>query len=249
MATQPAKDQGETDRSAALVRGNLRLVTLIGRHFNNRGLDPSDLIQEGSIGLIKAARRFDETRGVRFSTYAAWWIRQGMSRALAEQGRTIRLPTHVTGTLREIAQTSHDLVRRLGRTPASTEIAERLASTPERIERLLDLRTPLVSLDAPMARHDDHVALIDLVADEGIRRSPEEAMQEKTLARALRRAIAGLRTREREVLSMRFGLDAAPSNLQEVSQRLGLQVHQVRRIEQRALKRLRHDVTLADLRA
>src|SRR5258708_5917211 len=113
MASSP-QHAADDERRSALVQQNLRLVALIGRQYANRGVDATDLIQEGSIGLIKAARRFDEGRGVRFTTYASWWIRQGMGRAIAEQGRTIRLPSHVRGALREVAQTTHDLVQRLG---------------------------------------------------------------------------------------------------------------------------------------
>src|SRR5262245_27484978 len=110
------------ERSTALVRANLRLVVLIGRQFANRGVDATDLIQEGGIGLIKASRRFDDTRGVRFSAYATWWIRQGMGRAIAEQGRTVRLPYHVRGALRQVAQTAHELGGKLGRPAATAEI-------------------------------------------------------------------------------------------------------------------------------
>ncbi len=230
-----------------LVQQNLRLVALIGRQFANRGVETTDLIQEGSIGLIKASRRYDETRGVRFTTYAAWWIRQGMGRAIAEQGRTIRLPSHVRGALREVAQTTHDLVQRLGRAPAPAEIAARLSSTPARIERLLDLRGLPVSLDSPTARQSEEVPLIDRLCDENAGRSPEDLLQAHLLRSAIRGALAKLRAREREVLSLRFGIDGEPCNLQEVAAQLELHVHRVRQIEQRALKRLKHDPILAGL--
>ncbi len=235
------------DRRLALVQENLRLVALIGRQFANRGVETTDLLQEGSIGLIKASRRYDETRGVRFTTYAAWWIRQGMGRAVAEQGRTIRLPSHVRGALREVAQTTHDLIQRLGRAPAPAEIAARLESTPARIERLLDLRGLPVSLDTPAARQSDEVPLIDRLSDEEAGRSPEDLLQARLLVGAIRGALAKLRAREREVLSLRFGIDGEPCNLQEVAARLDLHVHRVRQIEQRALKRLKHDPILAGL--
>jgi RNA polymerase sigma factor (sigma-70 family) len=235
------------DRRAALVQQNLRLVALIGRQFANRGVETTDLFQEGSIGLIKASRRFDESRGVRFTTYAAWWIRQGMGRAIAEQGRTIRLPSHVRGALREVAQTTHDLVQRLGRTPAPSEIAARLSSTPARIERLLDLRGLPVSLDSPAARPSDELPLIDRLSDEEAGRSPEDLLEARLLTAAIRGALTKLRAREREVLSLRFGIDGEPCNLQEVAARLELHVHRVRQIEQRALKRLKHDPVLAGL--
>jgi RNA polymerase sigma factor (sigma-70 family) len=235
------------ERRTALVQENLRLVALIGRQFANRGVETTDLFQEGSIGLIKASRRFDESRGVRFTTYAAWWIRQGMGRAIAEQGRTIRLPSHVRGALREVAQTAHDLVQRLGRTPAPSEIAARLSSTPARIEKLLDLRGLPVSLDSPAARPSDELPLIDRLSDEETGHSPEDLLEARLLSASIRGALAKLRAREREVLSLRFGIDGEPCNLQEVAARLELHVHRVRQIEQRALKRLKHDPILAGL--
>jgi DNA-directed RNA polymerase sigma subunit (sigma70/sigma32) len=163
------------DDRSALVHQNLRLVALIGRQFANRGVDATDLIQEGSIGLIKASRRFDQNRGVRFSTYAAWWIRQGMGRAVAEQGRTVRLPYHVRGALREVAQTAHDLVGKLGRPAAPAEIAARMASTPERVERLLDLRVPVISLDAPAAIHIHSARQLERRALKRLKHNPELA--------------------------------------------------------------------------
>jgi RNA polymerase primary sigma factor len=245
MASSP--QHAADERRSALVQKNLRLVALIGRQFANRGVEATDLIQEGSIGLIKAARRFDEGRGVRFTTYASWWIRQGMGRAIAEQGRTIRLPSHVRGAMREVAQTTHDLVQRLGRAPAPEEIAARLSSTPARIERLLDLRGLPVSLDSPLTRQGDDVPLIERLADEQSGRSPEELLAARTLTASIHRALQSLQAREREVLSLRFGIEGDPCNLQEVSTRLGLHVHRVRQIEQRALKRLKHDAILGSL--
>ena len=235
------------ERRAALVQENLRLVALIGRQFANRGVETTDLFQEGSIGLIKASRRFDESRGVRFTTYAAWWIRQGMGRAIAEQGRTIRLPSHVRGALREVAQTTHDLVQRLGRAPAPSEIAARLSSTPARIEKLLDLRGLPVSLDSPTARQSDEVPLIERLTDEDTNRSPYDVLEQRTLSTAIRTALERLRGRERQVLALRFGIDEEPCNLQAISARLGVHVHRVRQIERRALKKLKHDPQLWSL--
>ena len=235
------------ERSSALVQQNLRLVALIGRQFANRGVETTDLIQEGSIGLIKASRRFDEGRGVRFTTYAAWWIRQGMGRAIAEQGRTIRLPSHVRSALREVAQTTHELVQRLGRAPAPEEIAARLSSTPARIERLLDLRGLPLSLDSPLTRQSEDVALIDRLSDEESQQSPEDLLQARIQTAAIRGALDKLRASERAVLSLRFGIAGEPCNLQEIATRLALHVHRVRQIERRALKRLRHDPTLTGL--
>ncbi len=245
MPSSPSNAADE--RRSALVQENLRLVALIGRQYANRGVETTDLLQEGSIGLIKASRRFDESRGVRFTTYAAWWIRQGMGRAIAEQGRTIRLPSHVRGALREVAQTTHDLVQRLGRAPAPAEIAARLASTPARIERLLDLRGLPVSLDSPGSRAGDELPLVDRLSDEQAGRSPEDLLDARSLTGAIREALAQLRAREREVLSLRFGIDGDPCNLQEVAARLELHVHRVRQIEQRALRKLKHNRHLSTL--
>jgi RNA polymerase sigma factor (sigma-70 family) len=245
MASSSPNESDE--RRSALVQENLRLVALIGRQFANRGVDAPDLIQEGSIGLIKASRRYDEGRGVRFTTYAAWWIRQGMGRAIAEQGRTIRLPSHVRSALREVAQTTQELVQRLGRAPGSDEIAARLSSTPARIERLLDLRGLPLSLDSPLARQSEDVPLIDRLTDEQSRRSPEDLLQDRVLTAAIRGALDKLRASERLVLSLRFGISGEPCNLKEIATRLALHVHRVRQIERRALKRLSHDPALAGL--
>jgi len=153
----------------------------------------------------------------------------------------------VRGALREVAQTTHDLVQRLGRTPAPAESAARLSSTPARIEKLLDLRGLPVSLDSPAARPGDELPLIDRLSDDETGRSPEELLEARLLTAAIRGALAKLRAREREVLSLRFGIDGEPCNLQEVAARLELHVHRVRQIEQRALKRLKHDPLLAGL--
>jgi RNA polymerase primary sigma factor len=241
--TSTAADDG----SSALVHQNLRLVAMIGRQFANRGVDATDLIQEGSIGLIKASRRFDETRGVRFSTYAAWWIRQGMGRAIAEQGRTVRLPYHVRGALREVAQTAHDLVGKLGRPPAPAEIAARMASTPEKVERLLDFRVPTVSLDAPASRPNDESPLIDRLTAPGTEQTPEEVLEGRARSHAIREALDRLPARERSLLAMRFGIDREACSLQDAAANLAINVHRARQLEQRALKKLKHNPTLVSL--
>ena len=233
------------DDRSALVHQNLRLVALIGRQFANRGVDTPDLIQEGNIGLIKASRRFDQNRGVRFATYAAWWIRQGMGRAVAEQGRMVRLPHHVRGALREVAQTAHDLVGKVGRAVAPAEIAARMESTPERVERLLDLRVPLISLDAPSSRPTDELPLIERLPALGGGPSPEELLECRARGMAVRAALDRLPTRERSLLSLRFGIDGDACSSQDAADRLGVNIHRARQLEQRALKRLKHNPTLA----
>jgi len=234
------------ERSSALVRQNLRLVAMIGRQFANRGVDTPDLIQEGSIGLIKASRRFDQTRGVRFSTYATWWIRQGMGRAVAEQGRTVRLPYHVRGALRQVAQTAHELVGKLGRPAATNEIAARMESTPDRVQHLLDLRLLPLSLDAPALGRADDLPLIErLPGMLAAGQTPEELLEGRARGLVVRQALDRLPDRERSLLSMRFGIDCEPCSLQDAAGRLGLNIHLARQIEQRGLKRLRHNRTLA----
>ena len=233
------------EQCAALVRQNLRLVALIGRQFANRGVDTPDLIQEGSIGLIKAWRRFDQTRGVRFSTYATWWIRQGMGRAIAEQGCTVRLPYHVRGELRQVAQTAHDLVGKLGRPVAPSEIAARMACSPDRIVRLLDLRVRPLSLDAPSRRPADDLPLIDRLPELPGTQTPEELLEGRARGLAVRQALGRLPAREQMLLSMRFGIDREPCSLHEAAASIGINMHQARQVEQRALKRLRHNPALA----
>jgi RNA polymerase primary sigma factor len=155
----------------------------------------------------------------------------------------------VRGALRELAQTTHDLVGKLGRAPGSAEIAARLASTPDRIDQLLDLRALPVSLDARSVQRGDELPLVDRLADGAASRSPEEAFEARLLGTAIRRALDQLRAREREVLSLRFGIDGDPCNLQEVAARIGLHVHRVRQIEKRALKKLKHDPRLNSLKS
>lgn len=232
------------EESTALVRQNLRLVALIGRKYANRGVDTTDLFQEGSIGLIKAARRFDHTRGVCFATYATWWIRQGMGRAIAEQGRTVRLPYHVRGAMREVAQTAHDLVGKLGRPADPDEIAARLASSPDRVQRLLDLRGAALSLDAPVGQSAGDTPLIERLVAAGDGGTPEQALEARVRTAAVRAALDSLPARPRALLALRFGIDQEACSLQEAAARLGMNVHRARLIEQRALRRLRHNSTL-----
>ncbi len=239
--SSPAAD----DSSSALVKQNLRLVSLIGRQFANRGVDTTDLIQEGSIGLIKASRRFDQSRGVRFTTYAAWWIRQGMGRAIAEQGRTVRLPYHVRGELREVAQTAHDLVAKLGRPALAAEIAARMSSTAERVERLLDFRVPPISLDAPASRPSDDVPLIERLPLAAGAETPEDLIEGRARNAAVREALERLPPRERALLEMRFGIDREPCSLQDAAAKLTINVHRARQLEQRAMKKLKHSSVLA----
>jgi RNA polymerase primary sigma factor len=247
-------DDGRLDAagSADLVRGHLRLVSLIGRQFANRGVDLPDLLQEGSIGLIKAALRFDRRQGVQFATYATWWIRQRMGRAVVEQGRTVRIPGHVNATLREIAQTAHQLTGRLGRPPAPSEIAKRMELPIARIEHILGTRTRQVSLDAPSdpdggGRGGGDLRLLDVMPDQRAEASPQDAVEARAMVRQMRRALETLRPREQDVLRMRFGIDDEPRSLREVAIRMNLQLHHVRQIERRAMKKLRHDLALRDL--
>jgi RNA polymerase primary sigma factor len=246
VGTSPAT--AAVERATALVRAHLRLVTLIARQFANRGVETLDLIQEGCIGLIKASRRFDESRGVRFSTYATWWIRQSMGRALAEQSRTVRLPHHVRSAMREIAQTAHDLVVTLGRPAAPAEIALRLASTTERIERMLDLRALPISLDGPGLRSINNLLpLIERLPAEGASHAPDLVLEARARTGAVRQAIDRLPPLERDMVALRFGIDCDPCSLERAAARLGFNTHQAHQIYQRALKKLRYNPQLIGL--
>jgi RNA polymerase primary sigma factor len=246
-ATSSRAEEPADGDAADRVRSHLRLVTVIGRQFTNRGVDLSDLIQEGSIGLIKASLRFDQSHGVQFSTYAAWWIRQRMGRAIIEQGRTVRLPGHVSAALREIAQMAHHLAGRLGRPALASEIAERLDLPLPRVERFLGTRVRQVSLDAPIENDGGDLRLLDVMPDERSDASPQGALEARLTGHEIRRALAKLRPREREVVRLRFGLDEEPRSLREVAERLNLQLHDVRQIERRAMKKLRHNLALREL--
>jgi RNA polymerase sigma factor (sigma-70 family) len=222
-----------------LVRANLRLVIALARRFKGRGLELPDLIQEGNLGLLKAVERFDPSRGFRFSTYAAWWIRQAITRGLADRGRPVRLPVHAHETLAKLRWVELELWQTLGRDPSEDELAERLGVRLERLREIRQASEDVASLDAPVGADGDGT-LGTLVADLSARDPATTAADDDT-RRAVLAAVARLEEREREVLELRFGLHGGePCTLEEIGQRYGVTRERIRQIELRGLRKLAH---------
>ncbi len=231
------KDLGDEAAKQRLIESNLRLVMSITRHYTRAEVPLLDLIQEGNLGLIRAVEKFDYKLGYKLSTYATWWIRQSITRALADQGRTIRLPVHVAEQVRAVMRARRQLAQRLNRDPSNDEIAKEAGFTPERVGDLFELVTEPVSLETPVG--DGESLYADLIEDE--RSESPAAMTDKNERTAeLASALEALEPRMRHVLSRRFGLDGEPpQTLEDLGTDLGITRERVRQIETRALRQLR----------
>ena len=222
-----------------LVRSNLRFVVSVAKKYQNQGVSLSDLINEGNLGLIRAAHKFDETKGIKFISYAVWWIRQSILQALAEQSRIVRVPLNRAGTLHRIGKRASSLLQELGRQPTNTEIASGLDISEDEVAKTMMISQVHLSLDAPLSPGEDN-RLLDYLPD-NMNPAPDEITFEKALSEAIEESLSSLKERESKILRLYFGLDGEdPMTLEDIGTLLQITRERVRQIKEKALSRLRH---------
>ena len=235
-----------------MVRANLRLVVSIARRYDRNELQLADLIQEGNLGLMHAAQKYDFEKGFKFSTYATWWIRQSMTRAMADQGRNIRIPGHMMEVVNRVHRAERDLMSELERSPTPEEVAERSGLTVEKLLEVMQLALSTMSLDAPVGSDTEALTIGDTIASDDESNDPLEQTERSQLNEAVERTLLDLPEREQDIVAMRFGIgkyNGEPRTLEEVAKTMKVTRERVRQIEQKTLARLRHPHNSANLRS
>jgi len=233
--------EGDKDALEKLAKSNLRFVVSVAKQYQNQGLNLSDLINEGNIGLIKAAERFDETRGFKFISYAVWWIRQSIMQAIAEQARIVRLPLNKIGNITKINKTFSKLEQEFEREPSADEIADLLEIPAKEVTVILKISGKHLSVDAPLSNDDDSNSMLDLMSENEDKLDPDTALMTESLRDEIERSLSTLSYREAEVLRMYFGINCkAALSLEEIGEEFELTRERVRQIKEKSLRKLKH---------